>query len=237
LLCITADFPEIIFPVFTNGLLVNAETIKELKKQKHVAPIISIEGYEDATDDRRGAGVYAHLLKTMQAMKDAGLFFGNSMTVTRQNFGSVTDAAFVKKLMSLGSRAFFFLDYVPVEAGTDELILTDAQRSALLGAMTKFRATLPGLFIGFPMGEEEFGGCLAAGRGFVHVSPEGRLEPCPVSPFSDTSLKDVSLREALGSRLLQTIREHGEELTETRGGCALFERREWLSALASGESR
>ena len=90
---------------------------------------------------------------------------------------------------------------------------------------------MPGLFVAFPGDEEMYGGCLAAGRGFVHISPEGRLEPCPFSPFSDISLKDVSLREALRSPLLRTIRESDAHLRETRGGCALWEQRDWVGSL------
>ena len=53
---ITRGFREIIFPVFTNGLLLNEEIVMELKKQKNVIPVISIEGFEKETDDRRGPG-------------------------------------------------------------------------------------------------------------------------------------------------------------------------------------
>ena len=48
----------------------------------------------------------------------------------------------------------------------------------------------------------------AAWRGVVHINPEGRLEPCPFSPYSDVSLKHFSLQEALQSPLLRTIREN-----------------------------
>jgi MoaA/NifB/PqqE/SkfB family radical SAM enzyme len=96
-----------------------------------------------------------------------------------------------------------------------------------------FSQTFPAIFIGFPGDEEVFFGCLAAGRGFVHISPSGDLEPCPAAPFSDVNLTTVPLREALRSRLLSRIRgEHGL-LTESSGGCALRENRAWVQALLS----
>ena len=70
-----------------------------------------------------------------------------------------------------------------------------------------------------------------AGRGFVHVSPEGNLEPCPFAPYSDTNLRDLSLKDALQSELLKEIRQNHEKLTETKGGCALWENREWIDSL------
>lgn len=72
---------------------------------------------------------------------------------------------------------------------------------------------------------------MASGRGFVHVSAEGDLEPCPFSPFSDTNLREVPLREALNSHFLHAIRESGEHLSESEGGCALWTKRQWLETL------
>jgi MoaA/NifB/PqqE/SkfB family radical SAM enzyme len=66
--------------------------------------------------------------------------------------------------------------------------------------------------------EEQYGGCLAAGRGFIHVNPRGQLEACPFAPFSDTDLSEISLREALGSELLLKIRQNASQLSETKGG-------------------
>jgi MoaA/NifB/PqqE/SkfB family radical SAM enzyme len=87
------------------------------------------------------------------------------------------------------------------------------------------------LFISFPGDEEQFGGCLAAGRGFIHVNPGGDLEACPLAPFSDVNINETRLQEALASPLLKRIRENPQLLEETAGGCALFAKRETVSAL------
>ncbi|MGE5485689.1 MAG: hypothetical protein ACM3X4_11810 [Ignavibacteriales bacterium] len=121
-----------------------------------------------------------------------------------------------------------------MKEGTDDWVLTPEQRSRLLDLTRRFRSRLPGLFIAFPGDEAELGGCLAAGRGFAHISPEGHLEPCPFTPYSDTSLTGASLKEALQSGLLRTIRENHERLSETEGGCALWRNRDWLRSLAPG---
>jgi len=228
---ITADFPGIIFPLFTNGVLLTPEMIGRLRRQKNVVPVLSLEGHQLETDERRGQGVYAHLLSTMAALRESNCFFGTSLTVTKHNVEMITSPEFISDLIATGCKIFFFVDYVPVQEGTEELILTDEQRRAEIERLAALRAEFPGLFVAFPGDEEMYGGCLAAGRGFVHVSPEGRLEPCPFSPFSDISLKDVSLREALQSGFLKKIRENSHSLTETRGGCALWARREWVSSL------
>lgn len=231
ILKITAAFPEVIFPLFTNGTLMDESLLSRLKRQRNVIPVISIEGYQEDTDGRRGEGVYKFLKGLFKKMKGAGLFYGTSITLTRTNYGTVTDKAFLKGLMKEGCKLFFFIEYVPVKEGTEDWTLTKEQQHQIPLLTASLRKELQGLFIAFPGDEEALGGCLAAGRGFVHVSPEGDLEPCPFAPYTDTSLKDLSLKEALKSPLLKTIRENHHKLTETRGGCALWENREWVESL------
>jgi MoaA/NifB/PqqE/SkfB family radical SAM enzyme len=80
------------------------------------------------------------------------------------------------------------------------------------------------------------GGCLAAGRGFVHINAYGDVEPCPFSPYSDSSLTVMSLEQALASRLFRAIRD-SDTLDEADGRCALWKRREWVKGLVDGENR
>ena len=47
---------RIMFPIFTNGTLVDDTYIKTLKKSRNLVPIFSIEGKQKQTDSRRGEG-------------------------------------------------------------------------------------------------------------------------------------------------------------------------------------
>ena len=146
----------------------------------------------------------------------------------------VTDEGFVRGMIDTGCRVFAFVEYVPVQGGTEGLVLTGEQRSSLIGCLRTFPERFPALFLGFPGDEEVFGGCLSSGRGFVHVSATGDLEPCPAAPFSDANLTRTPLREALQSRFLGEIRRHHDRLTETGGGCAFWTNREWVLSILSG---
>ncbi|MGE5551237.1 MAG: radical SAM/SPASM domain-containing protein [Bacteroidota bacterium] len=235
ILDIAGKFPEIVFPVFTNGLLLDDEKIAAFRRQRNVIPVVSLEGEARDTDSRRGGGVHKQLLGTVAALRKEGVFFGASFTLTRNNCDRVVERGFIGRLIAAGCRLFFFVDYVPVQEGTEEMVMTEAQRKDAAGGIEALRSGLPGLFIALPGDEERYGGCLAAGRGFAHISPEGGLEPCPFSPHSDANLHELSLREALQSDLLRKIRENAEQLSETRGGCALWTRREWVRSLLAGE--
>jgi len=229
---ITKKHPKIIYPIFTNGLHITDKLIKDVfLKQRQLIPIISIEGLPDQTNARRGDGVHENFQKLLPNLKKQGIFFGVSLTVTKTNFDVVADRQFIAKLTEQGCKLFFFIEYIPFDQNTQNLVPTLDQKKKLLDILKDYRKEFPGLFIAFPGDEEQFGGCLASGRGFVHVSPGGDIEPCPFSPYADTNLKNASLKEALQSKFLATIRENHHMLTESQTGCALWENREWVRSL------
>ena len=218
--------PVILFPLFTNGLLIDEMITSKIAGCRNIVPVISFEGLRQDTDTRRGNGVYHRLLMSCSLLKKQNIFFGCSVTTTRENFDRVTDETFIRQMIGTGARVFTYVEYVPMEPDTENLVLTQEQKKTLNTVMTVFNRKFPALFIGFPGDEDAYGGCLAAGRGFVHVSPSGDLEPCPAVPLSDANLATVPLKDALHSRLLSRIREEPGLLKETSGGCALRANRE-----------
>lgn len=231
IIAMTADFPCMLFPVFTNGMLIDSRFAALCRKNGNIVPVISIEGNRDDTDARRGEGVFSRAAAAISLLRKAGVFCGISATVTKSNFGLVADQRFVEQFHRRGCRLFFFIEYVPVEEASAVLTLDPGQSRILTERVASFRAAFDALFIAFPGDEEKFGGCLAAGRGFVHVNPYGDLEACPVAPFSDVNLHDSGLREGLVSPVLRKIRQNHHLLRETRGGCSLWEKREEVRAL------
>ena len=231
ILDVAADFPDLVFPLITNGSLLDDAMLDKLRTLRNVIPVISLEGLEFETDARRGGGVYQRALDTMSRLQERRIFFGTSLMVTRRNFGLVTSRRFVADLVDRGAKLFFYVDYVPIKPGTEYLVPSPTQRGLEPFTMMVLKGEFRAVFLASSASESAYGGCMAAGQGFVHVSAEGDLEPCPFSPFSDTNLRRVPLRVALQSRLLRNIRESGEHLSESAGGCALWARREWVQSL------
>ena len=227
-----SEHSDILFPVFSNGTMMYCEYIRLFDKRRNLVPIISIEGGAELTDERRGDGVYAQTVEVMQNLRKAGLLFGASITVTKENLETVTDPVFCDDLQSQGCRVAIFVEYVPVERR--ELALNAQQRAALQARVDALRKRDDGMIlISFPGDEQYSGGCLAAGRGFFHINGAGGVEHCPFSPFSDTSLKNTSLREALQSPLFQKLRDENILLQEHTGGCVLFEQADTVKLLAN----
>ncbi len=218
-----AEHEGILFPVFTNGTMVDKGMLDLLDRHRNIKPVISLEGGKAVTDARRGDGVWELTQKTLESLRERKLLFGVSLTVTTENIGEVTSPDFLQSLFETGCRMVFFIEYVPVAPGTEYLALEDNDRERLEKAQDELREQFPGMiFLSFPGDEKQMGGCLAAGRGFFHINPSGGAEPCPFSPYSDISVKDHTLLQALGSPFFRKVRELNAREESHAGGCALF---------------
>lgn len=221
-----ANMRDIMFPIFTNGTLIGKEYIEIFGKYRNLVPIISIEGEKNTTDTRRGAGVYKRITESMEQMKERGIIFGASATVTRDNLQEVTSDDFISQLAKKGCKAVFFIEYVPVSEEEKARALTDDERALLMERLEVLRKERKNLvFIAFPGDEKSSGGCLAAGRGFFHINSHGGAEPCPFALYSDTNVKENSVREALKSGLFQKLQSGDILKDDHTGGCVLYEKR------------
>lgn len=227
-----AQIQDVLFPIFTNGTMFNEDYINFISKSCNLIPVLSIEGNENVTDSRRGTGVYEKLINTMDNLKKNKIIYGASVTVTKENINEVTNKDFLNKLYTRGCKAIFYVEYVPVDYATKDLAPQEKERDFLNDKLSELRNMYEDmLFISFPGDEKASGGCLAAGRGFFHINSNGGAEPCPFSPYSDTNLRNVSLREALNSPLFKKL-QNGNVLTEEHaGGCVLFEKEDTVQEL------
>ncbi|MDO4534695.1 MAG: radical SAM protein [Clostridium perfringens] len=214
---------DIVFPVFTNGTMINDDYFKLFNDNRNLVPMLSIEGNMEETDERRGEGTYNNLVKVMKKFKDKGILFGASITITTKNIGKVTSLNFVSDLYEKGCKAITFVEYVPVTEESRSLAPTDGERIILEKRQMELREKFQDIVIlSFPGDEKYSGGCIAAGRGFFHINIDGAAEPCPFAPFSDITLENSTLREALKSKLFKELDATGMLEGEHDGGCLLF---------------
>ena len=223
-----------LFPIFTNGTMMDREAMDFFDENRHMVPVFSVEGEAADTDARRGDGVAAAVRTAMQALVARGILYGVSITVTRENLQAVTDAGFVRSLQAEGCGLVFYVEYVPAQAGTDHLVLTEADCDVLAQAVEAHRKSLKRMIvISFPGDEAAMGGCLAAGRGFFHINPAGGAEPCPFSPYSKHSLKNSTLVEVMQSGYFEQIRALNAAEALHQGGCSLFRQQDAVVSLVA----
>lgn len=83
------------FLSFTNGTLIDEEFCQEMLRVKNFVPAISLEGFEEANDGRRGGGVYDKVMKAMELLKEHRLPFGISVCYTSKNYKDVSSEEFL----------------------------------------------------------------------------------------------------------------------------------------------
>ena len=127
------------FHLFTNGTLVDDDFVKEMKRVGNITLAFSIEGFEEATDKRRGKGVFKKVMDAMDRMREAGLIFGVSTT-----YCSTTQNWLVKNLsMLVDGVTFGWLTYIPIGCRF-EMMATPEQRAYMAAKnILKFRKTKP----------------------------------------------------------------------------------------------
>jgi MoaA/NifB/PqqE/SkfB family radical SAM enzyme len=226
MLDIAGRFPRVMFLVFTNGLLLDEAMADRLARLRNVVCLLSLEGNAAETDRRRGVGTYERLMDAMSMLKSRHLFFGCSVTLTRDNLSTVLSDDFIRGLTRAGCRLFLLPEYTPVDETTDDWALSQPQRELVASRLpTLRRSHRTAVFVAVPWDEELVGGCLSAGRGFVHINAVGDVEPCPFAPYSDVNLKEATLVDALSSPFLASLRAMPGVSYEAGGGCALWKNR------------
>lgn len=222
---------NILFPIFTNGTLIDDTYIKLLKKSRNLLPVFSMEGRENYTNARRGEGIYGKVLSAMEELQNEKLLFGASVTVTKENLEEVTSDAFIEKLEGRNCKALFFVEFVPMSTELQEQAPGDAERTYLNQRLAEIRKKYQDMIVlAFPGDEKASGGCIAAGRGFFHINSHGGAEPCPFSPYSDVNVRNTTLMEALHSRLFMKLQSSGALMEEHVGGCVLYENRDTVES-------
>lgn len=233
-LLVAARKKDTIFPVFTNGTLIDKEYQELFDKHRNLIPIVSIEGNERATDDRRGKGTYSRLTDAFKLLKKKRMLYGISVTVTKENINEVTSEEFIDSISSYGCKIVFFIEYVPIDHASEHIAPDENARRLLEQSQERLQNKYNNiLFLSFPGDEKYMGGCLAAGRGFFHINSDGAAEACPFSPYSDCNVKNGGLKTALASSLFEKIKEINLANTEHIGGCALFEKEDVVKELVS----
>lgn len=202
---------DCMFLAYTNGTLVDEAYCRKMRRVGNLALAISLEGYEEVNDGRRGEGVFQKVMDAMDLLKQYGLVFGTSICYTRDNIETVTSDEFLDMIIEKGCRYSWYFHYMPV--GNDavvELLPTMEQREYMYHRIREIRAKEGGkpiFAIDFQNDGEFVGGCIAGGRNYCHINPNGDVEPCVFIHYSGANIREVSLLEALQQPLFMAYRE------------------------------
>jgi MoaA/NifB/PqqE/SkfB family radical SAM enzyme len=225
---------RLLFLLVTNGTLVDPRLAAEIARARNIVPAVSLEGPEDVTDARRGAGAYRAALGAMAHLAAEGVLFGFSATVTRQTCEVVVSDGFVAAMIERGCALGFYTEYVPV--GSDargDWVLDQDQRRLLRSRLLDIRRKQSLLAVHLPDDEyDRRGRCMAVVGGSVHINAQGFVEPCPFAHFAADNVQDKPLGEILASPFLGRLRSSEAVIRTGPIGCALVENKGMVEVIA-----
>lgn len=197
--------PNAAFLAFTNGTLIDEAFADELLRVKNFVPAISVEGFEETTDVRRGKGTYAAVVWAMNLLKERKLAFGISCCYTSQNWNIIGSEAYYDAMIELGAKFMWLFTYMPVgRDAVPELMVTAEQRAYMYHFVREMRQKKPIFTMDFWNDGEYAGGCVAGGRRYLHINANGDVEPCAFIHYSDSNIREKKLLEALQSPLFMS---------------------------------
>ncbi len=200
------------FHAFTNGTLVDQEFCDEMKDVGNLSLSISLEGFDEVNDLRRGKGVFTRVMKAMDLLKANGQLFGTSICYTSKNVETVTSDEFLDMIIEKGCRFSWYFHYMPVgNEAVPELMPTREQREYMYHRIREIRGNTGGkpiYVMDFQNDGEFVGGCIAGGRNYCHINANGDVEPCVFIHYSGANIREVSLLDALKQPLFMAYRDH-----------------------------
>ena len=201
--------PDCEFLAFTNGTLIDEEFCREMLRVKNFIPALSLEGFEEANDGRRGEGVFEQVNQAMALMKAHNLPFGISACYTSKNFEDISSESFYDYLIESGALFVWYFHYMPVgNSAVTELLPTPQQREEMYNRIRGYRRTKAIFGMDFQNDGQYVGGCIAGGRRYLHINAKGDVEPCVFIHYSNVNIHDCTLLEALKSPIFQAYHDN-----------------------------
>jgi MoaA/NifB/PqqE/SkfB family radical SAM enzyme len=226
ILDIVQEFDDCYFMMYTNGTLINDETAARMAELGNISPALSVEGWEQETDERRGPGVFRKLEKAMDHLRRHGVVFGISITATRLNAETVLSDAFLDHCFrDKGAVYAWVFHYMPIgRSSALDLMVTPEQREWMLKREKELMFDRKLFLIDFWNGGPLSAGCISAGRtgGYFYIDWNGNISPCVFFPYSIDNIYDVyqsnrTLSSVLAAPFFESIRSWQKDYKGNHG--------------------
>lgn len=215
---------DVMFQVYTSGMLFNDKTLDRLGKTGNVMPCVSCEGFKEETDARRGDGAFERVMTAMDGLKERGVLVTFSATVTRENMDVVTGDEFIDFYIEKGCLLGWYFIYMPIGREPKlELMPTPAQRVEMSRRIKHHRATKGIFLVDFWNDGEHTRGCIAGGRKYFHINNLGDIEPCVFCHFAEHNIRETPLKEALNGGFFRAMRAKQPYQDDCRRPCFMID--------------
>ena len=233
LLEILERHPDCYFQIFTNGQFITDEIAKKLRKLGNATPLISVEGNEIISNERRGrSDVYNKTMQGIQNCLNNKLLTGVCTSLCKSNIDDLLTEEWVDKLIDMGVMYTWY--HIYRVAGPDpnpELALSPEEQLRARKFVVDIRARKPIGVIDAYFDHDGTALCPAATGLSHHINPWGDIEPCPVIQFATDSIHDES--KTLKEKFVQSefLKDFRHVVQQNTRGCIILERPDLLEDL------
>jgi MoaA/NifB/PqqE/SkfB family radical SAM enzyme len=225
LLDLLAAHPDAYFQVFTNGQFITEKVAKGLRKIGNATPLISIEGRELVSDERRGKkDVFNRTMRGLDACLRERILTGVATSVCQTNIGELCTESWLRELIARGVHYVWFHSYRPVGPKMNPALgLSPEQLVDLRRFIVEMRSKVPIAIIDAYYDGKGQALCPMSTGISHHVGPGGDIEPCPIIQFATENIRDPRgvFETMRDSRFLKDFRELSARHTR---GCVVLER-------------
>lgn len=197
LLDLFEKFNDQFFLVYTNGTMITKDVARRLAELGNVTPAISVEGFEEETDRRRGKGTYAMILQAFENLREAKVPFGISVTGDRTNADIILSDEFIERyFFEIGATYMWLFQYMPIGRGIDISLLIPPDKRLEMYRRTWYLVREKKLFIAdFWNSGTCANGCMAAGSvwggGYIYIDWCGHITPCAFVPYYRKTIQEI----------------------------------------------
>src|SRR6266567_1430752 len=232
LLDLLAAHPDCYFQLFTNGQFITGKIANRLRELANATPLISIEGREITSDQRRGRkDVFNKTIRGLEHCLRARLLTGVATSVCQSNIDELLTAQWLRELIRRGVHYVWYHTYRPVGPKPNfQLALRREQLVRVRRFIVEMRARMPIAIIDAYYDHDGQALCPMATGISHHISPRGEIEPCPIIQFAVENVRDSrGLFETMrDSAFLRDFRQLSAKATR---GCVVLERPDLIKAL------
>lgn len=225
LLELLAAHPDCYFQIFTNGQFITDKIAARLRELGNATPLISIEGREIVSDERRGKkDVFSKTMRGLESSLRARLLTGVATSVCQSNIDELLTEDWLRELIRRGVHYVWYHTYRPVGPKMNgQLALRPDQLVRVRRFVTEMRAKMPIAIIDAYYDHRGQALCPMSNGISHHISPRGDIEPCPIIQFAVEDIRDPrGIFETMrDSAFLKDFRELSAHHTR---GCVVLER-------------
>ena len=189
--------PDVYFMFYTNSTLITEEIAERMRKLGNIIPAISVEGWREKTDTRRGAGVFDKIMQSMDLLYSRNVPFGVSLTATRENAEEILSDEFIDFLFNKKHALFgWVFQYMPIgRSYTLDMMPTPEQRVWMWHQSWQLIREKRIFLADFWNHGTIVGGCLSAGGsgngGYFYIDWNGSISPCVFVPYTPVNINRI----------------------------------------------